>query len=212
MSKFATGEWVTRERVTAAAIASALGGALLLLALLLGARGTVDAFGRPLGTDFSVFWNAGQLANAGHPVSAWSPGLLNAAARATHGPGVPASAWLYPPVFLFVASALARLPYLPALLSWQLLSLLLAAAILSAVLKDRRALLVAIASPLSTLVLDHGQNAFMTMALLGFGLLLLDRKPWLAGICLGALVCWRRCCCSGGTGVRSPPAHSWRPS
>jgi hypothetical protein len=179
---------VTRDRVVAAAIASAIAGAGILLALLLGAHGTVDAYGRPLGTDFSVFWNAGQLANGGHPVSAWSPALLNAAARATHGPGVPASAWLYPPVFLFVASALARLPYLAALLSWQGLSLLLAAAILSAVLKDRRAMLVALASPLSVEVLDHGQNAFLTMALLGFGLLLLGRKPLLAGACLGALL------------------------
>ena len=188
MSSLETGAWVTRERVTAAAIASAIASAGILIALLLGAHGTVDAFGRPLGSDFSVFWNAGHLANSGDPVSAWSPRLLNAAARATHGPAVPASAWLYPPVFLFVASALARLPYVAALLTWQTLSLLLAGVVLAAVLKDRRALLVALASPLSVLVLDHGQNAFLTMALLGFGLLLLDRKPLLAGICLGALV------------------------
>ena len=188
MSRLATGEWLTRERVTAMATASAIGGAVLLFGLLAGARGTVDAFGRPLGTDFSVFWNAGHLANGGHPVSAWNPHLLNAAARATHGPGVPASAWLYPPVFMFVAAALARLPYLPALFAWQSLSLLLAAAVLSAVLKDRRAVLVALASPLSALVLGQGQNAFMTMALLGFGLLLLDRKPLRGGACLGALV------------------------
>ncbi len=188
MNRFATGRWVTRERVTAAAVASAIAGAAILLALLLGAHGTVDAYGRPLGTDFSVFWNAGQLANDGHPVSAWSPHLLNAAARATHGPGVPQSAWLYPPVFLFVASGLAHLSYLPALLSWQLLSLLLAGAVLCAVLRGRRATLVALASPLTTLVLDHGQNAFLTMALLGSGLLLVERKPWLAGVCFGALV------------------------
>jgi len=34
----------------------------------------------------------------------------------------------------------------------------------------------------------HGQNGFLTAGLLGFGLLLLERRPWVAGLCLGLLV------------------------
>jgi hypothetical protein len=115
-------------------------------------------------------------------------GKFNAAAYATHQAQVPASAWLYPPVFLFVAATLALFPYAAALLGWQLASLTLAGLALNAILKDRRAALVALATPLTPLLLAHGQNAFLTAALLGFGLVLLDRRPRLAGGCFGLLV------------------------
>ena len=184
----ASGDWLTRKLVTWGALGSAALGVGTLLFLLLTAHGTVDAFGRALGTDFSVFWNAGHLANTGHAVDAWDVDKLNAAAFATHEAHVPRSAWLYPPVFLFVAATLALLPYVAALIGWQLASLALAGSALSAILKDRRAALVALATPLTPLLLAHGQNAFLTAALLGFGLVLLDRRPALAGGCFGLLV------------------------
>lgn len=162
--------------------------AATLLFLYLTANGNVDAYGRALGTDFSVFWNAGHLANTGHVLDAWDVDKLNAAAYATHGSKVPASAWLYPPVFMLVAAGLALLPYVASLPTWQLLSISIAAASLAAILKERRAVLVAVATPLTPLLLAHGQNAFLTAALLGFGLVLLDRRPTLAGVCFGLLV------------------------
>jgi hypothetical protein len=184
----ASGDWLTRKLVTIGALASAAVGVGSLIFLYLTSHGTVDAFGRALGTDFSVFWNAGHLANSGHAVDAWDVGKFNAAAYATHQAQVPASAWLYPPVFLFVAATLALFPYAAALLGWQLASLTLAGLALNSILKDRRAALVALATPLTPLLLAHGQNAFLTAALLGFGLVLLDRKPRLAGGCFGLLV------------------------
>lgn len=184
----ASGSWVTRERVRAFALVSALGGFALLAMLLATSHHTIDSFGRPVGTDFSVFWNAGDLANHGRAAAAWTPDVLNAAARHTHGGAIPPSAWLYPPIFLFVATALALLPYIPALILWQTVSALLAAAVAFAVTRDRRAALVAVASPLTPMVLAHGQNSWLTASLLGFGLLNLERRPWIAGLCLGALI------------------------
>ena len=184
----ASGEWLTRRRAIGGAIASAAVGVATLLFLLLTSHGTVDSFGRALGTDFSVFWNAGNLANFGRPLDAWDVDKLNAAAQVTHGAEVPRSAWLYPPVFLFVAAPLALLPYVPALLTWQMISLALAAAVLTAILKDRSLALIALATPLTPLLLAHGQNAYLTAALLGFGLVLLDRRPAWAGVCFGLLV------------------------
>lgn len=184
----ASGDWLTPRLVKWGALAGNAAGAAMLLFLYLTARGTVDAYGRALGTDFSVFWNAGHLANTGHAIDAWDVGKFNAAAYATHQAQVPASAWLYPPVFLFVACALALLPYVAALIAWQLLSLGLAGSALTAILKDRRAALIALSTPLTPMLLAHGQNAFLTAALLGFGLVLLDRKPVLAGACFGLLV------------------------
>ena len=184
----ASGDWLTRKLVTWGALASAAVGVATLLFLWLTAHGSVDAFGRALGTDFSVFWNAGHLANTGHAADAWDVGKFNTAAYATHQAQVPASAWLYPPVFLFVACSLAELPYLAALLIWQLMSLGFAGSALSTILGDRRAAMVALATPLTPLLLAHGQNAFLTAALLAFGLVLLDRRPVLAGLCFGLLV------------------------
>ena len=188
VDRVASGDWLTRKLVTWGALASAAVGIGTLLFLWLTAHGTVDAFGRALGTDFSVFWNAGHLANTGHAVDAWDVGKFNAAAYATHQAQVPASAWLYPPVFLFVACTLAVLPYAAALLIWQLMSLGLAGSALSSILSDRRAVMVSLATPLTPLLLAHGQNAFLTAALLAFGLVLLDRRPVLSGACFGLLV------------------------
>ena len=188
VNRVASGDWLTRKFVTIGALAGAAVGVGTLLFLYLTANGTVDAYGRALGTDFSVFWNAGHLANSGRAVDAWDVDKFNAAAYATHGAQVPASAWLYPPVFLFVACALALAPYVTALISWQLASVSLAGVALASVLKNRRAALVALATPLTPLLLAHGQNAFLTASLLGFGLVLLDRKPALAGGCFGLLV------------------------
>ena len=188
MGQVASGDWLTRKRVIGGAFASAVLGIGTLLYLLVTANGSVDAFGRALGTDFSVFWNAGNLANLGRPLDAWDVARLNEAARATHGADVPRSAWLYPPVFLFISAPLALLPYVAALLTWQIISLLLAGAVLAAILKDWRAALIALATPLTPLLLAHGQNAYLTAALLGFGLVFLDRRWLLAGLCFGLLV------------------------
>ena len=187
-AKLRDGAWLDRDLVGRVAIVNALVMDAMLAMLLLTAHGTVDRFGRPLGTDFSVFWNAGHLANTGHAAGAWDPNILNATAHRTHGGDVGDSAWLYPPIFLLVVSPLAGMPYLAALIVWQLLSLVVIGAALASILDDRRAWFVAMASPLSWMVLAHGQNAFLTAALLGAGLSLLGRRPRGAGALLGCLV------------------------
>ncbi|MEA3057410.1 MAG: hypothetical protein QOF34_225 [Sphingomonadales bacterium] len=187
MEILASGSWVTRERVKAIATVSAAAGVAMLLFLWLAGHGTIDFFGQPIGSDFTAFWNAGRLANIGEAPQAWNPDALNASVRSTHGVTYP-TAWLYPPVFLLVAAPLAAMPYLAALLLWQTLSLGAIALTLNAILKDRRAMMIALASPLTPMVLAHGQNAFLTAALLGAGLVALDRRPRTAGSLLAGLV------------------------
>jgi len=182
----ASGNWLTRERVSAVALISAIVGMAMLAVLFVDRHGTVDPFGQPVGSDFTAFWNAGRIANLGHAASAYDPRILNAAVKATHRVDY-AMAWIYPPTFLFVASPLARLPYLAALLLWQTLSLAAVAAVLHAILGDWRALFVALASPITPMVLAGGQNSFLSAALLGSGLILLDRRPSTGGSVFGAL-------------------------
>ena len=52
---------------------------------------------------------------------------------------------------------------------------------------DRLWLLLAAAYPAVFVNLGHGHNGFLTAALMGGGLVLLDRRPWLAGILFGLL-------------------------
>jgi hypothetical protein len=187
MDALASGSWLSRERVTAIAAISGVCGALMLLALWLLGHGTLDPFGKPIGADFTAFWNAGHLADTGAPAAAWNQQLLNDTIRHTHGVEY-GTAWIYPPVFLLVAAPLGAMSYLPALLVWQLLSLICVALVLRSILESRRDTLVALASPLSALVLANGQNSLITAALLGGGLLLLARQPWVGGALLGMLI------------------------
>jgi hypothetical protein len=187
MATVASGSWLTRDRVSAFAIMSAIGGAAMLLFLWLARNGTVDWFGTPVGSDFTAFWHGGRLASAGEAVRVWDLAALNAAVESTHGVVFP-TAWIYPPVVLLVFTPIAALPYLPALFAWQLLSILVIGLTLRAILPNDRALLVALASPLTAMVLAGGQNAFMTAALLGAGLVWLERRPVLAGGFFGALL------------------------
>lgn len=177
-----------RARLVAALIAAAiLAGICWLLAT---ANGTVDAFGRPLGTDFSNVWTAGWMADHGQASAAWDWPSHHEVQRATHhDPAIPFYGWHYPPPFLIIATLLAKLPYVPALLVWQGVTLAMALLLVRRVLPhDRDALLIAIGAPVTLVCLWHGQNAFMTAALFGGGMLLMDRRPWVAGFLLGALV------------------------
>jgi len=185
----ASGVWLTASRVRVIAVISGVLGAAMLAFLALAGEGTLDPFGQPIGTDLSAFWHAGRIANGGNPAAAWDLETLNAAIRATHVGSDFATAWVYPPVFLLVAAPLAALPYIPALIIWQSLSVALIVWTLKAILRDRLAVLVCLASPLTPMVLGHGQNAFLTSALLGGGLLALTRgRAGRAGL-FGALAC-----------------------
>jgi hypothetical protein len=53
--------------------------------------------------------------------------------------------------------------------------------------RDRLWWLVALGFPAVFVNLGHGQNAFLSAALLGGGLALIDRRPLLAGLCFGLL-------------------------
>lgn len=187
MEALETGRWLSRERVNRVATISAVAGFGMILFLWLGGHGTLDFWGKPIGSDFTAFWNAGRIANAGDPARAWNQQLLNDTIRASHGVEY-GTAWIYPPVFLFLAAPLAALPYLAALFLWQLFSFVAIALVLKAILKSSRDTLIALASPLTPLVLANGQNSFLTAALLGSGLLWLERRPALAGTLFAGLV------------------------
>ena len=221
-----SGAWLTRERIRLVAIAI-LGVSCVALAYLLAtANGMVDLQGRPLGTDFSSFYAAGTHVLDGHPDAPYDLARQHAREQAIFGAATPFYGWLYPPFFLFIAAALALLPYGAALATWQAITLGLYLLAIHAILElsfrgprsgspesitadirgsapdtalrvrwlwipDSRFaasgmtydwLLLALAFPAVLVNLGHGQNGFLTAALLGGALAVLDRRPLVAGI------------------------------
>ena len=186
-----SGSWLTGERARAYALMM-LGLAAAAIVIWVGlVDGLIDRNGKPLGTDFSNVWSAGRLVLDGAPEAAYDPASHYAAQRdAFGGRDVPFYGWHYPPMFLGVAALLAMFPYALALALWM-------SATLAGYLAAKRAIvpafgcaavmLVALAYPAVFVNIGHGQNGFLTAALLGGALVLLDRKPVWAGVLIGLL-------------------------
>jgi len=186
LERFANGTWLTPPLITFTGLAMIAGTVVALGMLFLTGHGTVDAFGRPLGTDFSSFWTAGRMALEGHAAAAYDwPSHMQFQLQ-THGVEL-FFPWSYPPIFLLVAAALATLPYLASLAVWQGLSLLASFAALRAILPGRQAVLMGLGFPAVLICLGHGQTGFLTAALLAGGLAALPRREVVAGILFGLL-------------------------
>ena len=166
--------------------------------------GYLDWRGHPIGTDFANVYAAGTYVLEGRAGRAVRSGPAHARQREIFGANAPFYGWHYPPFFLFVAAALALMPYGLALAVWLpttfLLYLMSIRAILSFARTRQRAsadeqgdavdplwLLFAAAFPAVLVNAGHGQNGFLTAALIGGALVMLDRRPALAGILFGLL-------------------------
>ena len=186
LHRLASGTWLTQRVVLFAGMAGLASAAASLAWLFATANGTIDATGRPLGTDFSSFWTAGRLALAGHASSAYHWATLEALQAQTHGVDL-FFPWSYPPMFLAVAALVALLPYVPALIAWQAATLAAAVAALRAISPAPLLLVAGLGYPIVLVCLGHGQTGFLTAALLTGGVLCLERREALAGILFGLL-------------------------
>jgi hypothetical protein len=148
----------------------------------------VDAQNRPIANDFVNVIAAGRLTLADDPPAAYDwPRHKQAEVTAVGHDFENYYGWHYPPTFLFVAAALATLPYLAAALVWLVATLCAYAAAIAGILGWRTGALVALGFPAALWNVTAGQNGFLTAALIGGTLGLLERQPALAGICLGLL-------------------------
>ncbi|MBL4615590.1 MAG: DUF2029 domain-containing protein, partial [Magnetovibrio sp.] len=182
------GDWVSTERIRVYAWILIVFWGIAIIGLVVTSADGLDAWGRPLGTDFANVWSAGVMALDGQALSVYDPSAHYTTQKiAFASPDVPYYGWHYPPFFLLIAAALAVLPYGGALVAWMALTLPCYVAVLRRIQPGRLTLLVAIAFPGAMVNLVHGQNGFLSAALMGAGLVLLDRRPVLAGGLLGLL-------------------------
>lgn len=166
---------------------------LLVLSLVAAAawialsRSGLDLTGKALGTDFLSFYAASRLALAGHPAGAYDVGAHHAAQNAVFGRDLGYAAFFYPPLFLLVCAPLALLPYLAALAAWLAATGTAFAVSLKGWLDRRLGWRTAAAFPAVLMTVGHGQNAFLSAALLGAGAAWLEARPILAGVAFGLL-------------------------
>lgn len=183
--------WLDEERVTAYSwIFVSLYAAVTIVTLLLSPN-LIDPNGKPIGTDFMNVWAAGKLALAGEPGAAYDYvrhyAVQAAALPYPEGQEATYFGWHYPPFFMLIAALLALLPYGAALATWMAVTLPPYLAAIRAIIPDRRWPLYALAFPAVFVNLGHGQNGFLSVGLLGLGLLSLERRPALAGLFFGLL-------------------------
>jgi arabinofuranan 3-O-arabinosyltransferase len=169
------------------------GAVILASAVFLGAslfKGVwlIDWRGSAIPTDFVNVWAAGRLALEGHPAAAYDWTIhKQAEVEAVGHEFALYGSWSYPPTFLFVSTALARIPHLVAFVIWIGVTWAAFALTLRRIVDHRLGFLLAGAFPATLFNVAAGQNGFLTATLIGGTLLLLDRRPVLAGVCLGIL-------------------------
>lgn len=161
----------------------------ILAFLIAGTHGWIVPLDHATTTDFASFYAAGHLTDAGTPQLAYDQAAHFAAEQKATAPGIEYQFFYYPPVFLLICALVGRLPYMVAFVAFEAATLLLYVLVARGTLKAKgwAMLLPVLAFPSVFWTLGLGQNAFLTAALFGGALLLIDRRPTLAGILFGML-------------------------
>jgi arabinofuranan 3-O-arabinosyltransferase len=144
--------------------------------------------GVPIYTDFACAWIASVQALHGHAASLYDPVSFIGIQAAVVGPRDDLYPnWPYPPIFLLIMAPFAALQYLNAFLSWDVLTLIGCLVVAYAITRCKAAIALVLACPFTAWNFLAAQNGFLTASLLGASLLFLERRPLLAGICIGCL-------------------------
>jgi arabinofuranan 3-O-arabinosyltransferase len=176
------------RRISLIGLILALGFAIVLAGAWLKGAWLFDEYGQPIANDFVDVWAAGHLALQGHAADAYDWTLHKAAEVQAVGHAFKNYyGWHYPPTFFFAAAAVALLPYTIALLVWLGGTLPLYVAAVRGIVGERAGFFVALGSPAVLWNVTAGQNGYFTAALIGGTLGLMQRRPVLAGVCLGLM-------------------------
>ncbi|HEY3638941.1 MAG TPA: glycosyltransferase family 87 protein [Rhizomicrobium sp.] len=143
--------------------------------------------GKPIASDFLVYWTAGIAALQGKALAVYSVPAFHVMQVSHSGPFLDFYYWNYPPVVFFVLAVLGLLPFVFAFVLWVVGTGAACALTLGKVAAERTAILAALASPAFLLTAYVGQNGFLTAALMGGFLLCLPARPLAAGVLLALL-------------------------
>jgi hypothetical protein len=143
--------------------------------------------GAPLFYDFSVFYQAGQLADGGRAADAYDDGKMIAAERAAFPGSTLRLPWNYPPTFQVMLMPFGALPYILAWLIWSCALYGFYALLARRLVQHQDKLWILLLAPGAAVNLFFGQNGILSVVLMGAGVLLLRSRPVLAGVLLGMM-------------------------
>jgi hypothetical protein len=180
--------WLDGERIRAYATVMLVGEAALFAFLVAVSYGAFHLVTAPNTTDFVSFYAAGVQLWHGDATAVYdSVRHLAAEQRALGFGGFHYFYFFYPPIFLVVCALLPLLPYLAAYAAWLAATGAGFVWVVSTIAGVRGSWRVLAAFPPVFIVFGTGQNSFLTAACFGVGTWLLDRRPFLAGLCFGVL-------------------------
>lgn len=179
------GAWLDRARLRRIGLVLGIGYAASWVFLLAG-TGAFDPMGRPVGTDFALFYGVSRAVLSGvAPESLYAPQVLNDAIRDVTGGAE--YVWMYPPTALIMCWPLATLSYFGALMLWTGVGILAYLAVTWRVLRAQSALVAALLSPALYCCVVNGHNGLLTASLVGAAAVLLPTRPAAAGALFGAV-------------------------
>ena len=163
--------------------------ALTLIVLLRNGMWLYQPDGEPWAHDYVAQWAAGHRVLSGHAAQVYDWADQIAYQSKLIGASKPVELYIfYPPHFLFTTPLFAWLDYLPASLAFLIVTTAAYAASLNLLLKDWvKATLVAVSGGGAFYSIWWVQNGFLTAALLTAGVVLLKKRPVLAGVFFGML-------------------------
>jgi alpha-1,2-mannosyltransferase len=189
-----SGEWLTPARMRGYSLVLLGICAIAATGWIALSDGLIDRNGKPIGTDFASFYAAGSLVLDGRAGDVYNMAAHYAREQQIFGMGTPYYGWLYPPIFLLVATPLALMPYLLALAVWQISTFALYMVVIGLIVRRMRRtvigpvwLPIAAGFPAVFINLGHGQNGLLTAGLLGAALLTLSSGPMVSGVLFGVL-------------------------
>jgi len=183
MNAVRDGSWMTGERIR---VYPRLFLVIFAAGLLWLALGRTQP--RWNGMDFVGFWVPAHLAALGHATAVYDQSVVATLQQAISGRGDEVIPWVYPPIFLLLILPLGVLPY------WVAFGAYVAAGLVVYGMSLRKLAgpegwVLAFAFPGVMCCLWNGHAEFLIAGLFGGALLLLDRRPSIAGLLIGL-------CCS----------------
>ena len=149
--------------------------------------GLLSAVGDPVASDFTMFWIASGLILDGAAAAVFDwPGMM--AAEHALVPGMSGVlGWSYPPIFMLYVAPLALVPFLLSYALWIAASFAAMAAVIRKIAPARQTIWLLLGFPATLICAGHGKNGFLTAALFGGALILLNKRPVVAGVLIGLL-------------------------
>ena len=181
--------WINGQRVQAYCSVLLIVFVVVVCALVLSLHQGIDWNGKPFGTDFISFWSASDLSLRGHAADVYAPQKHFSAQLSIfpHLEHYGYTAFFYPPVFLMMCLPLALAPYFCSLVFWLVLTGYACWQAIKKFLPVKTPWVVFSSFPAIYINILHGQNAFLSCALLTQGVYLFSKKSIYSGVFFGFL-------------------------